>query len=85
MKWKIRNENSIFQFMDLNDKRKEMYGKDLSEGENFSNKRNGKTVSIINIIPASIFLSLYLDDIMYPIWYYAQRLGSDQVRNTTNE
>ena len=41
--------------------------------------------SIINIIPANIILRLYLDDIMYPISYHAQRLGSDQVRNTTNE
>ena len=44
-----------------------------------------RTFSIINIIPASIILRLYLDDIMYPISYHAQRLGSDQVRNTTNE
>ena len=62
-----------------------MYGKDLSEGENFTHKRNGKTLSIINIIPASTFLRLYLDDIMYPISYHAQRLGSVQVRNTTKE
>ena len=44
-----------------------------------------RTLSIINIIPASTFLRLYLDDIMYPISYDAQRLGSDQVRNTSNE
>ena len=62
-----------------------MYGKDLSEGENFGNKRNGKTLSIINIIPASTFLRLHLDDIMYSISCHAQRLGSDQVRNATNK
>ena len=44
-----------------------------------------RTLSIINIIPASTFLRLYLGDIMYPISYDAQRLGSDQVRNTSNE
>ena len=37
--------------------------------------------SIINIIPASTFLRVYLDDIMYPISHHAQRLGYDQVSN----
>ena len=59
-----------------------MYGKDLSEGKNFSNKRNGKMLSII---PDSTFLRLHLDDITYSISCHAQRLGSDQVRNATNE
>ena len=30
-----------------------------------------RTFSIINSIPASTFLRLYLDDIMYPISYHA--------------
>ena len=72
--------------MDRNDNWKEMYGKDLSEGKNISTMNAmERTFSIINIIPASIILRLYLDDIMYPISYHAQRLGSDQVRITTNE
>ena len=58
-----------------------MYGKVLSGGEIFCNKRNGKNLSIVNIIPASTFLRLYLDDIMYPISHHAQRLGYDQVSN----
>ena len=45
----------VFQFMDRNDNWKEMYGKDLSEGQNFDNERNEKNVFYHQYHPSQYF------------------------------